>query len=132
MFASMESYDPYFRANKELWNRRTAVHKDSSFYNLAGFKAGAITLTPIELTEVGDVSGKTLLHLQCHFGLDTMSWARLGATCTGIDLSDAAIALAREINHEAGLNANFVCCNLYDLYPSSPVSETMKEQHDPL
>src|SRR5258706_15888895 len=56
----MENYDRYFEANKELWNKRTAVHKESSFYDLAGFRKGANTLTPIELNEVGDVAGKSL------------------------------------------------------------------------
>ena len=115
----MENYDQYFEANKELWNKRTAVHKDSLFYDVTGFKAGANSLTPIELTEVGDVKGKSLLHLQCHFGLDTMSWSRLGAKCTGIDLSDEAIKLAKEINDELKLNAEFICSNVYDLHPKN-------------
>jgi len=115
----MQDYNPYFEANKELWNKRTAVHKDSSFYDVKGFKAGINTLTPIELQEVGDVRGKTLLHLQCHFGLDTMSWGRLGAKCTGVDLSNDAIKLAREINDELKLNAKFICCNVYDLHPAN-------------
>jgi SAM-dependent methyltransferase len=102
-----------------LWNKRTAVHKDSSFYDLAGFKTGINALTPIELSEVGDVKGKKLLHLQCHFGLDTLSWSRLGAKCTGVDLSDDAIKLAREINEELKLDAKFICCNVYDLHPGN-------------
>src|SRR4029079_17633220 len=113
----MENYDQYFEANKALWNQRTAVHKDSSFYDVAGFKAGANTLTPIELNEVGDVKGKSLLHLQCHFGLDTMSWSRLGAKCTGVDISDDATKLAKEINEELKLDVKFICCNVYDLDP---------------
>ena len=107
--------DQYFQANKDLWNQRTAVHKDSAFYDLKGFKAGANVLTPIELNEIGDVKGKSLLHLQCHFGMDTMSFSRMGAKCTGIDLSDDAIRLAREINDELKLDTKFVCCNVYDL-----------------
>jgi SAM-dependent methyltransferase len=118
----MENYDQYFEANKVLWNQRTAVHKDSSFYDVAGFKAGVNTLTPIELNEVGDVKGKSLLHLQCHFGLDTMSWSRLGAKCTGIDLSDDAIKLAKELNEELKLDAKFICCNVYDLHPQNKES----------
>ena len=111
----MENYNQYFDANKVLWNRRTTVHKASSFYDLAEFKAGKNVLTPIELREVGDVKGKKLLHLQCHFGLDTMSWSRYGAKCTGIDLSDEAVKLAKEINDEMKLDATFICCNIYDL-----------------
>jgi SAM-dependent methyltransferase len=115
----MNNHHEYFDANKELWNKRTAIHRDSAFYDLAGFKAGRNSLTPIELSEVGNVKGKTLLHLQCHFGLDTMSWSRLGATCTGVDLSNEAIALARSINKELDLEANFICCNVYDLHPQN-------------
>jgi len=111
----MDQHQSYFEANKELWNKRTAVHKDSSFYDLDAFKKGKSSLNKIELEELGDVKGKTLLHLQCHFGMDTMSWQRLGADCTGIDLSDEAINLAKSINNELQLDANFVCSNVYDL-----------------
>jgi SAM-dependent methyltransferase len=111
----MESTNKYFKANRHLWNQRTAVHKDSDFYNLAAFKAGENVLTSIELNEVGDVKGKSLLHLQCHFGMDTLSFSGMGAKCTGIDLSDDAIKLAGEINDELNLDAKFICSNLYDL-----------------
>ncbi|HLF47380.1 MAG TPA: class I SAM-dependent methyltransferase, partial [Chitinophagaceae bacterium] len=107
----MEDHQSYFEANKINWNQRVVVHKDSSFYDLAGFISGKNMLTPIELGELGDVKEKSLLHLQCHFGLDTMSWSRLGAKCVGVDLSDEAIKLAREINAELNLDAKFVCCN---------------------
>jgi SAM-dependent methyltransferase len=120
----MENINQYFEANRSLWNQRTAVHKDSAFYDLAGFKAGANVLTPIELNEIGDVYGRSLLHLQCHFGMDTMSFSRMGAKCTGVDLSDDAIKLAREINDELKLDAKFVCCNVYE------TSEFVKEQFD--
>lgn len=120
----MENYDQYFDANKELWNQRTGIHKDSEFYNLAGFKAGETVLTPIELKEVGDVKGKSLLHLQCHFGMDSLDWARRGAIVTGIDLSDSAIEEAAKLNSEMGLQANFVCCNIYD------TSKNIREQFD--
>ncbi|HEY6063665.1 MAG TPA: class I SAM-dependent methyltransferase, partial [Chitinophagaceae bacterium] len=105
----------YFEANKLLWNQRTVVHKDSSFYDVKGFKAGKNVLTPIELKEVGDVKGKKMLHLQCHFGMDSLNWARLGADVTGIDLSDVAIKEAKQLNGELGMNAKFICCNVYDL-----------------
>ena len=118
----MKKFNQYFKANKELWNQRTAVHKDSSFYDVAGFKAGKNVLTPIELNEVGDVTGKKMLHLQCHFGLDSLNWARLGAHVTGIDLSDVAIKEAKKLNDELGLNAKFICCNVYDLHPKNTES----------
>ena len=111
----MSEFDQYFEANRELWNQRTVVHKDSSFYNLAGFKKGQTVLTPIELNEVGDVKGKKMLHLQCHFGMDSLDWARRGAEVTGVDLSDQAVEEAEKLNEELGLNAKFICCNVYDL-----------------
>lgn len=119
-----DNYSEYFNANKELWNQRTMVHKDSSFYDLAGFKAGATVLTPIELNELQDVTGKKLLHLQCHFGMDSLNWARMGASVTGIDLSDEAIKEAKALNEEMGLHAQFICSNVYDL------KENLHDQFD--
>jgi SAM-dependent methyltransferase len=133
----MENYNQYFSANKDLWNQRTAVHKDSSFYNLVGFKAGENVLNPIELNELGNVEGKKMLHLQCHFGMDSLNWVRLGADVTGIDLSDKAISEAKELNDELGLHANFICCNVYDLHPQNiesskvlPFGEDLAEAFD--
>jgi SAM-dependent methyltransferase len=111
----MKSIDSYFEANRQGWNKRAEVHKTSDFYDVEGWKNGKTSLTPIELRELGDVAGKKLLHLQCHFGQDTLSWARLGAEVTGCDLSDRSIDYARELAAEAGLSARFVCCNVYDL-----------------
>ncbi len=107
--------EQYFEANRQIWNLRTEVHKTSAFYDVEGWKKGKTSLNDIELREVGDVTGKKLLHLQCHFGQDTLSWARLGARVTGCDLSDNAIAYARQLAREAGLKARFVRCNVYDL-----------------
>lgn len=120
----MQDYNLYFDANRDLWNQRTVVHRDSAFYNLAGFKNGETVLTPIELTELGDVKDKTLLHLQCHFGMDSLDWARKGAKVTGVDLSDKAIEEAGKLNRELGLNASFICCNVLD------TSKFVKEQYD--
>jgi len=105
----------YFEANRQCWNLRTEVHKTSDFYDVEGWKQGRTSLTGIELSEVGPVAGKKLLHLQCHFGQDTLSWARMGARVTGCDLSDKAIALARQLTRECNLKGRFVCCNVYDL-----------------
>lgn len=101
--------------NRRNWNDRVPVHAASAFYDVAGFKAGRISLNAIEQEEVGAVAGKSLLHLQCHFGLDTMSWTRLGARATGVDFSDAAIDLARELSAELELDTRFICSNVYDL-----------------
>ena len=84
-------------------------------YDVESFKAGKLSLHPLELEEVGDVSGKSLLHLQCHFGKDTLSWARLGATVTGADFSDEAIGYARELSKEIGVPATFVLSDILDL-----------------
>lgn len=110
----MTDYSDYFEANRELWNQRTTIHKDSSFYDLAGFRSGKDVLTPIELKELGDVKEKKMLHLQCHFGMDSLNWARKGAVVTGIDLSDEAVRQAQQLNTELGLDAEFICCNVYD------------------
>ena len=107
--------DEQVQVNRTNWNERTPVHAASELYDVEGFKAGRMTLHDVELREVGDVSGKTLLHLQCHFGMDTMSWSRLGAKATGVDLSDAAIGLARSLCGELNLDTRFICSNVYDL-----------------
>lgn len=120
----MDNYQSYFEANKQSWNKRTAVHKDSAFYDLASFKKGKSSLNKIELEELGSVKGKSLLHLQCHFGMDTMSWQREGAHCVGVDLSDEAIKLAKEINEELKLKTEFICANIYDLKSALKVSPT--------
>jgi SAM-dependent methyltransferase len=103
-------------ANRLLWDELTAIHERSAFYDVEGFLAGASSLTSPELDELGpEVAGKRLLHLQCHFGLDTLSWARMGATVTGVDFSGRAIALARRLAAECGLPATFVESDLYEL-----------------
>ncbi len=106
----------YTEHNRAHWNARTAVNAASTTrYDIAGFKAGKSTLTPIEQQELRDVAGKSLLHLQCHFGLDTLSWARLGAHVTGVDFSEDAIALAERLSQETGLDARFLCTDIYEL-----------------
>jgi SAM-dependent methyltransferase len=128
----MELYQSYFEENKKSWNKRTAVHKDSAFYDLDSFKKGRSSLNKIEVEELGDVNGKSLLHLQCHFGMDTMSLSRLGADCIGVDISDEAIKLAEEIAGELNINARFICANVYDLLNSSkvPSLEGFREAFD--
>jgi ubiquinone/menaquinone biosynthesis C-methylase UbiE len=111
----MNDHSSFFEANKQLWNQRTLVHRDSEFYDRAGFKTGKDVLTQIELTELGNVRGKSMLHLQCHFGMDSLNWARKGANVTGIDISDEAIKEAQQLNDELGMDAQFICCNVYDL-----------------
>src|SRR5215472_4698405 len=102
-------------ANRVLWNEITPLHARSAFYDVEGFKRGRNALMSIERDELGDVSGKSLLHLQCHFGMDTLSWARLGATVTGVDFSDEAIATAQSLSQETAIPARFIQSNIYDL-----------------
>ena len=104
----------YIEINKQLWNKRTGVHYTSGFYGVDAFLQGKSSLNKIELELVGDVDGKSLLHLQCHFGMDTLSFARMGAEVTGIDLSDEAINKANELKEKSNLNAEFICCNVYE------------------
>ena len=107
--------EDYFEANCRRWDELTHEHKDSEFYDLAGFKAGKDRLRSIELEELGDVRGKSLLHLQCHFGMDTLAWARHGAQVTGVDFSPESIKLAQALSEELEIPAVFVCSNLYEL-----------------
>jgi SAM-dependent methyltransferase len=102
-------------ANRRLWDDRVDVHHRSEYYDVDGFRGGRSTLRPVELEELGDVGGRSLLHLQCHFGLDTLSLARMGARVTGVDFSEPAVALARTLAAELGLEARFVQSNLYEL-----------------
>ena len=105
-------------ANLRLWNAWTKIHETSEFYDVEGFKAGKTSLWPLELEELGPLvhEGTTLLHLQCHFGLDTLSWARMGAEVVGLDLSDEAVRLARRLADDVGLShrAAFVCADVYE------------------
>jgi len=118
--------DPHRESNRRLWEEWTAVHERSDFYNLESFKQGetkerlfdaapGVRIRDYEAEEVGDVTGKDLLHLQCHFGIDTLSWARLGARVTGIDFAEPAIELARSIAGELKLGARFVHSTVEDL-----------------
>ena len=110
----MDDLSNYFKVNKETWNKKVAIHAKSSMYDMESFRAGKSSLMHYELKALSDVEGKSLLHLQCHFGQDTLSWSRLGAKCTGVDISDKAIELARQLNKELELDAEFVCCNVLD------------------
>ncbi|MEO7210736.1 MAG: class I SAM-dependent methyltransferase [Chitinophagaceae bacterium] len=107
--------EKYFEANLDAWNKRAGVHKDSDFYAMKDFKAGKTALNKLELSELGDVHGKKLIHLQCHFGMDTLSWAIEGAEVTGVDFSNDAIDIANDLKDELNIPATFICSNVYDL-----------------
>ncbi|MFI5527385.1 class I SAM-dependent methyltransferase [Kitasatospora sp. NPDC051853] len=102
-------------ANRANWDERVPVHLAGPFYDVPGFVAGRDTLHAFEPAEVGDVQGRTLLHLQCHIGLDTLSWARRGATVTGLDFSAPAVEVARGLAAEIGAgDAEFVTADVYE------------------
>jgi SAM-dependent methyltransferase len=116
--------DKFLQANLDLWNEMTGITSKSDSYDMPGFLAGRSTLKSVEIEELGDISGKSLLHLQCHFGMDTISFARLGAIVTGVDFSDKAITLAQSLSAELNIPARFICSNIYD------VSDKLSEQFD--
>lgn len=120
----MSDNNKYFDTNKATWNEKVKVHSKSEMYDLEAFKKGKTSLKHYELEALKDVKGKSLLHLQCHFGQDTLSWSRLGAKCVGVDISDEGIKMAKELNTELELDADFVCCNVLD------TSEHIKETFD--
>tara|TARA_B100000214_G_scaffold372426_1_gene350637 strand:+ start:183 stop:968 length:786 start_codon:yes stop_codon:yes gene_type:complete len=111
----LTSYNRYIKINKNTWNVRTPIHIKSKFYNQANFKNGTTSLKNIEINALGDIKSKKLLHLQCHFGQDSISLARMGAKVTGVDFSDVAILEAKKIAKEIDVNINFIESNVLDL-----------------
>lgn len=103
------------RSNRDLWDEWSQINHGSALFDVEGFKRGGIRIPPLHVDEVGPVAGKRLLHLQCHIGLNSLSWARLGANVTGVDLSRRAIALAADLAAEIGSSATFVVADVYDL-----------------
>jgi 2-polyprenyl-3-methyl-5-hydroxy-6-metoxy-1,4-benzoquinol methylase len=120
----MQSEKNYIELNKHSWNNRVDAHLASAFYDVEGFLKGNTSLNDIELKLLGDVSGKSILHLQCHFGQDSISLARLGARVTGVDLSDKAIDAANDLAKKTCNDVTFICCDVYDL------ANHLKEQFD--
>jgi len=105
----------YLEINKNSWNNRLESHLTSDFYDMPAFLSGKSSLHDIELDLLGDIKGKKILHLQCHFGQDTISLARMGAEVVGIDLSDESITKAKELAITTKSSARFVCSSVYDL-----------------
>jgi 2-polyprenyl-3-methyl-5-hydroxy-6-metoxy-1,4-benzoquinol methylase len=105
----------YQKLNKDLWNKWAELHQNSDFYDVEAFKNGKSSLNQTELDILGDVKGQKVLHLQCHFGLDTLSLARLGAKVTGIDISENAISIAQKLTYELKLEAEFLCSDVLSL-----------------
>ncbi len=105
----------YIQTNQSLWDQKTKVHAASDFYDLEKFRRTQNSLNSIELEALGDVTGMDMLHLQCHFGQDSLSWAKLGAKVTGVDFSGEAIQLAHKLSDELQIPASFVQANVLEL-----------------
>jgi len=120
----MQIPSDYITVNKQSWNNRVATHLISDFYNMEGFLNGETSLNPIELDILGDIRGKNILHLQCHFGQDSLSLSRLGASVTGVDLSDKAIEEGEKLAQKLGTDTQFICCDIYEL------EQHLEEQFD--
>jgi SAM-dependent methyltransferase len=116
------SYEQARDGNRAMWDEITPVHLKS--YGVERFLAGEPWLPRKILQEVGDVKGRSLLHLQCHFGLDSLAWVREGAAVTGVDFSQKAIEAARELSQQANLPATFIQSDIYDL------PQNLEEQFD--
>lgn len=114
----------YIDTNRDLWNQRTRQHVRSEFYDVEGFKAGNDMLNSIELDLLGDVKGKSILHLQCHFGMDSIALSRRGAKVTGVDFSDLAIDHAQKLANDCGTDTRFILSDVLKL------SEVHEEQYD--
>lgn len=113
---SVSEMDERLAINRANWDDRTGIHLESQFYDVDGWLRDHRGPREREIDALGDVAGLTLLHLQCHFGLDTLAWARAGAHVTGLDFSPAAINAAHDLAARAGLadRAAFVCADVYD------------------
>jgi SAM-dependent methyltransferase len=111
----MTTEPDWLAANRASWDERVPIHVRSRFYGVDEFRAGGDPLRgrPFEPVEMGDVAGKSLVHLQCHFGLDTLAWARRGARVVGLDFSGPAVEAARALAAQAGLAAEFVQSDVY-------------------
>ncbi len=109
------SDEKFLLTNKAFWNERVSIHKNSDLYELRNFKKGMNKLHSLEREELGDVRGKSILHLQCHFGMDSLSLERLGAEVSGVDFSEEAINAAIELRDELGMNSEFILSDIYSL-----------------
>jgi SAM-dependent methyltransferase len=110
--------DDQIKNNRQVWEDWTRLHlrTDSDYQEeIKAFEAGMSTLSPIDLEEVGDVQDKVFLHLMCHFGLDSLSWAKRGARVTGVDFSTNSITAAREFAKKHNISAEFLCADVYEL-----------------
>lgn len=113
----------YLQSNQMLWDEWADIHAQSPWYDLDAIRAGECRLRDYELEEVGNVKGKTLLHLMCQIGTDTVCWAREGASAVGVDFSPRAVSVANDLASELKVDASFVCADvlkLPDVLPPRP------------
>lgn len=115
----MDDHQRYIEENRAHWDELAEHHPDTDHYDVEAFLTGESTLRSLETEEL-DPAGKRMLHLQCHFGLDTLSWVRNEGVdhATGVDFSATAIETARELREQVGIDrsrARFVACDLYEL-----------------
>ncbi|WEV26785.1 class I SAM-dependent methyltransferase [Streptomyces sp. 71268] len=124
--AHLPAPDDWREANRAMWDERVPIHLASGFYDLDAFRAGRDALCDFQADELGDVTGKSVLHLQCHIGLDTLSLARRGASqVVGLDFSAPAVEAARDLAAELGFGpdrACFVAADVYDAVEAVPDS----------
>jgi SAM-dependent methyltransferase len=106
---------PLVAKNRELWDESAEINYRSAFYDVAGFKATRSGLDAEVLAGIGDLAGKSVLHLQCHFGMDTLRLAMLAADVVGVDFSPVAIAKARALATELAIPAQFIESDIYAL-----------------
>ena len=111
----MKDLDKYYDANRNMWDQFAKINVESQTYKTKEFLEGETSLNSIELEGLGDVKGKSLLHLQSHFGLDALSWAREGAKVTGVDFSEEGISISRDLAKKANIDARFIHSNIFDL-----------------
>lgn len=119
-----ESVKDYFKINMDAWDKKTPVHVASALYNVDEVKKGGTSLNKIEIDDLGNVKNKRILHLQCHFGLDSISLTKMGAEVLGVDFSTKAIEQARKFAEDLNVSTRFLVANIYE------VSKIVKEKFD--
>lgn len=105
--------DALSRVNSKAWNAIAKTHYEH--YHVEKLLSGEPLINELIQAEVGDVRGKSLIHLLCHIGTDTLSWGLLGARVTGVDISSASIRYARKIAHRMGMPATFIVSDVLKL-----------------
>lgn len=108
------STQEYLHRNRTAWEKKVEFDVLSEYYDVNGFLEGKNILDNLESKGLGAVKNKRILHLQCYFGLETLTLARMGASVTGLDFCHNAISMANNLKAKTGLNADFICADVYD------------------